>query len=118
MAKIELQAAVPVLPVKDLKTALDFYRDKLGFQQLFEQGPYAGVGRGPIEIHLDAMTPGATPVVCRINLVGVDAIHAEIDPKGVIDPKEQLETKPWGMRQFSAVDPFGNRIVFAEQMAR
>jgi uncharacterized glyoxalase superfamily protein PhnB len=118
MAKIELQTAVPVLPVKDLKAALSFYSDKLGFQQLFEQGPYAGVGRGPIEIHLDAATAGATPVTFRINMTGVDAIHAEIDPKGVVDPKEQLETKPWGLRQFSAVDPFGNRIVFAEQMAR
>jgi hypothetical protein len=32
----------------------------------------------------------------------------------VIHPAEPLETKPWGMRQFSALDLDGNRLTFAQ----
>ena len=100
--------------VKDVNAAVAFYGDKLGFQKAFEQGNYAGVTRGPIEIHLSGYAQGATPVEIRVDLAGVDALHGEVAPKGIIDPEQPLETKPWGMRQFSVLDLDGNRIVFAQ----
>ena len=111
---IELKHAIAVLPVKDVKAAVAFYKDKLGFVQAFEQGDYAGIMRGPIEIHLDGYAKGQTPVRMRINLSGVDDIHAEAAPKGIIDPEEPLKTMPWGMRQFTVLDLDGNRITFAQ----
>jgi len=117
MEKAELMRALPVLPVTDLKAASTFYREHLGFDVLFDMGNYAGVGRGPIEIHLDASSPKAAPSVsCRIDVRGVDALYAEIEPKGVVKTDEKLETKPWGLRQFSVLDASGNRITFAERV--
>jgi hypothetical protein len=75
---------------------------------------YAGLTPGPIELHLDGSGWGGAPVSARINLAGIDDIHAEIAPKGVVMKEEPLETKPWGVRQFSVLDPAGNRITFAQ----
>jgi hypothetical protein len=33
-----------------------------------------------------------------------------------VKPDERLETKPWGLRQFSVPGPLGNRITFAERV--
>lgn len=111
---IVLKGAVPVLPAKNVAEAVAFYRDKLGFMPLFDMGNYAGVGRGPVEFHLDGSDASAKPISARVNLEGVDALHDEINPKGIVMPTEPLETKPWGLRQFSVLDPFGNRITFAQ----
>lgn len=112
MSDAELFSAIPVLPVRDLAAGLDFYERRLGFERAFEYGPYAGVVRGGIEIHLSQ--EDAPPVTCRIDTRGVDALYEELQKQDVIHPEEPVETKPWGMRQFSAVDPSGNRITFAE----
>lgn len=108
-----LEAAIPVLPVRDVPKAVAFYRERLGFTPLFELGAYAGVRRGPIELHLDGYgTPGG--VTARVAVRGVDELYVELEKQGVIDPKEPLETKPFGMRQFSALDLDGNRLTFAQ----
>ena len=109
-----LETAIPVLPVRDVPKAVAFYREKLGFVPLFEYGPYAGVKRGPIEVHLDGHGNPASPVTARIAVRGVDELYAELEKQGVIDPNEPLETKPFGMRQFSARDGDGNRLTFAQ----
>jgi uncharacterized glyoxalase superfamily protein PhnB len=112
-----LEAAIPVLPVADVPKAVAFYRDRLGFTPLFEYGPYAGVRRGPIEFHLNGHgAPG--PAAARIAVRGVDELYAELEKKGVIHPNEPLETKPFGMRQFSVLDADGNTITFAEPVSQ
>ncbi len=70
MSNATLQSAIPVLPVADVPKAVAFSRDRLGFTPLFEYGPYAGVGRGPIEVHLDGAAPGQSPVACPFNVTG------------------------------------------------
>ena len=116
MADIELSRALPVLPVQEIKGATAFYRDVLGFELAFEMADYAGVCRGPVELHLDATAPVTSPVSARIDTIGVDALYEQIEPSGVVKPDERLETKPWGLRQFSVLDPSGNRITFAERV--
>ena len=112
---IEFVTAVPVIPADDTAKAIAFYRDQLGFTLAFEQGEYAGVTRGPIELHLDGASGDVTgSVSCRIHVRDVDGLHTSIDSRGVVDPAEPLETKPWGTRQFSVRDPSGNRITFVE----
>jgi catechol 2,3-dioxygenase-like lactoylglutathione lyase family enzyme len=115
---VELKGAAPVLPVKDVPAAVAFYKDELGFAQAFDMGNYAGIVRGPIEFHLDGSGWGGGPVSARINLAGVDDIHAEVAPKGIVMTDQPLETKPRGVRQFSVLDPAGNRITFAQPAQR
>jgi len=116
MPEIELLSAIPELPVDDLQRSLAFYRDRLGFEVAFEWDPIAGVRRGAVLAHLvpheDPARP--RPRSFRVEVKGVDALHAELEPRGVVNADEKLETKPWGMRQFGVVDPTGNRITFAE----
>src|SRR5262245_24672620 len=110
-----LEAAIPVIPVADVPKAVAFYRDRLGFTPLFEYGPYAGVKRGPIELHLNGHgSPGPVPV--RIAVRGVDELYEELEKQKVIHPDEPLETKPFGMRQFSVLDLDGNTITFAQNV--
>jgi uncharacterized glyoxalase superfamily protein PhnB len=113
---VKFTAVVPVLPVTNAAEAIAFYRDKLGFELAFEAGPdYAGVARLGVELHLDGVANAAAgDVSVRITTHGVDALHAELEPQGVVDPQEPLETKPWGLRQFSVRDNCGNRLTFAQ----
>jgi len=112
-SSVHLTGATPVIPVRDIREAIDFYRDRLGFTVAFEQGPYAGVTRDEVEVHLDGVVnEAAGSVTCRIETVEVDALFAELEPEGVIDPDEPLHTMPWGARQFSVLDCCGNRITF------
>jgi hypothetical protein len=117
MTQSKLQNAVPVLPVRDVARAVAFYCEKLGFQKYFELGPYAGIGRGSIELHLDGSSPFVAPIRARLGVAGVDGLHDELAKHDVIDPAEPLETKPFGMRQFTAIDPDQNRITFFEPVA-
>ena len=114
MKDAELLATVPVLPVGEIAEALAFYRDRLGFSLAFEVDRYAGIQRDAVEIHLNGTNPALQPVVCRINVRGVDQLYAEIEPQGIVAPDEPLETRSHGLRQFTVVDHCGNRITFAE----
>ena len=112
MSDSNLLGAIPVLPVRDIEESISFYRDRLGFASSFKYGPYAGVTREAIEIHLSV--EDAAAVTCRVGVRGVDALYLEMQTQDVIHPDEPLASTPWGMRQFSVLDPSGNRITFAE----
>jgi uncharacterized glyoxalase superfamily protein PhnB len=115
MTNVRILGTVPVVPVTDVGEAIAFYRDTLGFTLAFEQGAYAGVDRGAAHVHLDGVVNAAAgQVTVRVTVEGVDALYAEIEPKGVVDPAEPLNTKPWGARQFSVLDCCGNRLTFVE----
>ena len=44
--------AVPKQAAHDISKAVEFYEQKLGFARTFVLDDYAGVTRGPVEIHL------------------------------------------------------------------
>src|SRR5687768_10202440 len=112
---VQYLAAVPVVPVDDAKKAVSFYVEKLGFELAFEQGPYAGVKLGDVELHLDGVVNSAAgKVTARINITAVDELYPDLEARGVIDPDEPLNTKPWGARQFSVLDCCGNRLTFVQ----
>ena len=112
---VQYVEAVPVVPVHDIAEAVAFYTQHLGAELAFEQGPYAGVTFGSVEIHLDGVVnEGAGKVTARIRVEGVDGLFADLEASGVIDPAEPLNTKPWGARQFSVLDCCGNRLTFVE----
>jgi len=117
MSPSRIEAAIPVLPVRDVSKSLAFYAERLGFERLFEYGPYAGIARGPIELHLDGDTPPAGPISVRFAVSGVDELYAKLQKQDVIDPAEPLETRPFGMRQFSVRDLDRNRLTFAQPVA-
>jgi catechol 2,3-dioxygenase-like lactoylglutathione lyase family enzyme len=113
VAEIELLSTIPVLNVSDMQDSVALYRDQLGFAVEFEMTdpPYAGVRRGEMARHLDAGTHelSSRPTSCRFHIRGVDGLFEELDPLGIVKPDERLATMPHGLRQFSVLDPDGNR---------
>lgn len=131
---MKLIQAIPALPVRDVARSAAFYREQLGFTVAHQEGGFAILLRDAVEIHLweaDDDTwrtrAGASPVVsgaesfiagtasCRAQVVGVEALHAEIQPRGVLHPNAPLADQPWGTREFGVLDPDHNLITFFER---
>jgi uncharacterized glyoxalase superfamily protein PhnB len=42
-SEIMFKKAIPKFPVLDVKKAISFYKEKLGFEELFDYGDYSGL---------------------------------------------------------------------------
>jgi predicted enzyme related to lactoylglutathione lyase len=104
---------VPELPVADVERAQQHYRDALGFEigWLHEGNEIGAVSRGSAAIFFRKRTPPFEPAVHWMFAEDVDATYDELRSSGanIVEP---LETKPWGMRQFTVEDLDGNRFYF------
>ncbi len=103
--------ATPILPVRDLETASDFYR-RLGLQvDHFDAGYAIVVLAGRELLHLQTNTSldaGSNPSSLYLNVRDVDAWHARWLDAGA--PVGAVVDQPWGMREFSIDDPSGNTL--------
>ncbi|MEO1451969.1 MAG: VOC family protein [Bacteroidota bacterium] len=115
--------AATVLGVSDIMQGVAFYRDKLGFEDIFLWGDpvdYAVLTReDTVSIHL---TQDAAPVIPQYTALyifvhDVDALFAELTLKGVNIPNAP-ETLPYDMREFDLQDPFGYRLTFGTHISR
>ena len=117
----------PMLPAgNDIKAALAFYEQKLGFAATYKADDLSMVilRRGAVEIMLqdfdDPHTASQTSL--RIQLTGVDALYAEYQAQA-IPPFHQvggaglgsLKMTPWGTREFAVRDLAGVCITFYER---
>jgi catechol 2,3-dioxygenase-like lactoylglutathione lyase family enzyme len=105
----------PLLPAgDDLAAALAFYTDQLGFAVSWQTGGMAGIFRGEVGFSL----------VRNGNRIWADNCSRGI---GVADPDRlyqayrgadaiigELETKPWGRREFHMIVPSGVCLQFYE----
>jgi uncharacterized glyoxalase superfamily protein PhnB len=113
-----LSRIAPEVPVDDLAGALDYYVQKLGFEIAMEMpgGDYAIVERDDVAIHLfqnDARPK--IPVAVHIFTQDLDELHAELRERGAT-VSQDIETKPWGNRDFRVSDPSANEIKFTEPL--
>ncbi len=108
------QAAV--LHVKDIPTALAYYRDKLGFAVTFgwEDPPrYVCLCLGDCAIHLNGYQPPTAPSHVAIFCEGIDALYEHLRARGVAIAVP-IADRPYGMRDFSVDDPDGHRLDFGQ----
>jgi catechol 2,3-dioxygenase-like lactoylglutathione lyase family enzyme len=118
-SSITLPGAVPEVPVSDLKAAVDYYRDKLGFDlDWTEEGiGLAGISRGacrlfPANAEYRAHRGNAGPIVIWLNLDSIEAVnelHRDWSGRGVTITSAP-ETKPYGLHEFTAADLDGNHF--------
>lgn len=111
----------PVLAVKDVVEALDFYVNRLGFKIGFaddaKNPKYAGVLRDGIEIHLqwhDAAEWEGTvdrPTL-RIVTQNIQELYNEYALKDFFHAHTLLRETAWGTREFAFYDPFHNGLTF------
>lgn len=61
-------------------------------------------------VHGDAC-PGAP---LRIQSDALETFHRELEQKGYGYARPAIEAQPWGSRDMSLRDPFGNRLTFTD----
>lgn len=117
-------AAVPALPVSDERRAVSFFESVLGFVELRHEGKGLGIlRRDAVEVHVwvaDGSARGAERHLagsgsCRLEVSGVDDLYTHCQRLGVVHPNALLADKPWGSREFGALDPDGNLISLYER---
>ena len=114
-----LPGAIPEIPVSDVASAAEYYRDKLSFSlDWFEtEIDLAGISRDQCRLFLAgapfrARTGNTGPVLIWLNLRSreeVDDLHRAWHATGAILLSEP-ESMPWGLHEFTAADPDGNRF--------
>ena len=134
---MKLTQTIPAMPVRDMTAAVDFYRDRLGFETLHHDGGFAVMGRDEAVVHLwessdeawreriDPERPvrsGAESFIAgtasfRVNVdtaEGVDELYAELSKADVLHPvsKDGVDDTDFGTHEFSALDLDGNLIGF------
>lgn len=113
-----LTHAAPILASSDIARTVRFYRERLGFTEVYmDPDKWGIVARDRVQIHFWHCTDRAIAenTACRIYVRGVDALYAEIEPHGIVHSNARLTTKPWGAREFGVLDLDGNLITFAER---
>ena len=104
---------VPELPVADVERAQQYYRDTLGFDigWLYPGKEIGAVSRGKAVIFLRKRVPPFEAAIHWVFAEDVDASYSEMQASGanIVEP---LETKPWGLRQFTVADCDGNLFYF------
>jgi uncharacterized glyoxalase superfamily protein PhnB len=104
---------VPELPVADVERAQRHYRDVFGFEigWLYPGKEIGSVTREGVAIFFRKREPGFEPAIHWVFAKDIDASYEELKSIGanIVDP---LETKPWGLRQFTVEDLDGNVFYF------
>lgn len=112
-------STVPVLRIFDETKAREFYVDFLGFQVDWEHRfevnlpLYMQISRNGCILHLSEHHGDCCPgAAIRITTDGLDAFRDELILKQYRYARPGIEEMPWGTREMSITDPFGNRITF------
>lgn len=111
---------IPVLRIFDEAKAREFYVDYLGFGVDWEHRYepelplYLQVSRAGLVLHLSEHHGDGTPgSVVYVEMLGVNAFHAELTAKSYRYCRPGLEHEPYGVTM-SLADGFGNGLRFCE----
>jgi catechol 2,3-dioxygenase-like lactoylglutathione lyase family enzyme len=126
--------AIPALPGTDISRSVAFYRDQLGFTVDVEETGLAILKHGAVEVHLWAAVDDSwetrtnpSPVVsgaesfiagtasCRLGVEGINELHGDLKPQGILHPDGDLEDTDWGTREFGVPDLGGSLTTFFER---
>ncbi|MES2973907.1 MAG: glyoxalase superfamily protein [Pseudomonadota bacterium] len=109
----------PILRSFDEAKAREFYVGFLGFRVDWEHRfepdlpLYMQVSRGGCVLHISEHHGDCSPgAAMRIEVDGLDAFHQELTQKQYKHARPGIEDTPWGSRDMSVRDPFGNRLTF------
>lgn len=110
----------PILPVTDLSEATVFY-ERAGFDVYpyvdpsGQPGAFAFVhfdGQSVFNLDVTVVDSAHNHAGCYLVVGDVDDWHSRLSAVGV--PLSSLAEQPWGMREFSFIDPFGNCVRFGQ----
>ena len=118
------KGAIPVLPAADVTESLQWWTEVCGFNETFRDASppaYAGIHRGEAYLHIAGMSDKALArkvgdqTMVRLAVQGIEAMYADYQQRGgTVHPNGPLQTKPWGTKEFAAIDPNGVCVTFQE----
>jgi len=110
---------IPVLRMFDLEKALGFYVGFLGFEELSrhqfepELPVYLILTREGVRLHLSEHFGDASPGThIRVEVEDVERFCKELNDKHYRHARPGFHDQPWGVREMTIADPFGNRVTF------
>lgn len=120
-----IEDAVAIVPVKNVRTAVTFYVDVLGFEDriVSDDGTFAILVHGEAAVQLlqtddaEALRATAENISIYLWVKHVDALYAALKskldelPEGRVRPPFD---QPYGMREFHVKDPDGCLLFFGE----
>lgn len=122
---MNLQPPIPVLRIFNHDLARKFYLEWLGFQLDWEHrfdssAPvYLQVSRGPVVLHLSEHYGDGSPgAKILIQTDDVMALHQELHSRPNPNMRPGVEDAPWGARVMEVIDPFGNRLIFNQDIPK
>jgi uncharacterized glyoxalase superfamily protein PhnB len=120
----EITSLSPQFLVDDLAKAIDYYRDRLGFDPDFVyESFYASVSRNGFSIHLKSAPKTIADRTHRkrnehldafVAVRGIEVLFDELKSKGAHIIR-LLEQRPWGCKDFYIEDADGYILCFSEQ---
>lgn len=119
---MQFSQVTPILRIFDVEKAREFYTGFLGFtidwEHRFEENfpLYLQISRQGCVLHLSEHHGDCSPgAALRIETSGLEEFHAELTAKNYRYMKPGIENMPWGTREMTVRDPFGNRLVFTTE---
>jgi hypothetical protein len=112
----------PKLPMRNKTITRNYYLNVLGFSEFGEQDydGYLMVEKDNIEIHFfefKTLDPKENYGQVYIRTNDIDGLYQSmLDNKVSIHPAGHLESKPWGQKEFSLLDPDHNLLTFGESL--
>ena len=118
---IEFRRAVPQFRIFSMEKTREFYLDFLGFKVDWEHRfvpdfpVYMQVSRDGFLLHLSEHHGDGSPGGrAYVYMTGIEDLHRELSNKKYKYNRPGLQKQDWGMLELQVVDPFSNRITFAE----
>jgi catechol 2,3-dioxygenase-like lactoylglutathione lyase family enzyme len=134
-ASAGLHDTVPALPVRDVRKAAAYYRERFGFEAPHETDDFAVLVRDDARLNLwgandeawrsredlatRPISSGAESFLagtasCRIEVADVDALFEELQAHDVLHPVSRggVDTTDFGTREFATLDLDGNLLSF------
>jgi catechol 2,3-dioxygenase-like lactoylglutathione lyase family enzyme len=116
MPPVDCERLHPGLPVTDVRTAVDFYTNKLGFKVGFtwpggDAPTMAGVNLGDVQVFLEQGSPNPAGISVYFVVGNADELCAAQRANGV-EIIEEPGDRPYGLRDYLARDLHGYRLGF------
>jgi len=118
-----LNSVQPKLPMRNKPATLKFYIEMLCFKiwGVTEYDDYLMLQKDKVEIHFfkfEALNPLENYGMIYIRTDNIKKLYQQLlDANVPIHPNGPLETKPWGQKEFSLLDPDHNLLTFGEHIA-
>ena len=116
---MSLRGVTPILRIFDEAKAREFYVGFLGFKVDWEHRYepalplYLQVSRDGCTLHLSEHHGDCCPgAALRIEVGDIDAWQRELIAQQYGYARPSVDDTPWGSREMSVKDPFGNRLTF------